>query len=114
MSYKLGFILSMVFVAMFFLLAGDMVSLQFLYSDLDAKSVTISYLISKNPGRINDNFVEYIENKYNVEFVSIDNRSPMFGDEVTYVIAEYYTPLIMSKEEMTVSVKRTTVVGYYN
>ena len=48
MSYKVSFILSMVFVVMYFLFAGDMISLQFIYSDLDAKSVTISYLISEN------------------------------------------------------------------
>ena len=113
MSYKIGFILSMVFVAMFFLFAGDMMSLQFIYSDLDAKSVTISYLISEQ-GAIDNSFVEYIENKYDVELIDIDNRNPVFGDEVTFIIAEYYKPLIMSKDEMTVSVKRTTVIGYYH
>ena len=113
MSYKIGFILSMIFVAMFFLFAGDMISLQFIYSDLDAKSVTISYLISEN-GVIDDEFVEYIETKYNVDFVTADNYTPLFGDEVTYIIAETYKPLVMSKDEMTISVKRTTVIGYYH
>ena len=113
MSYKIGFILSMVFVAMFFLFAGDMMSLQFIYSDLDAKSVTISYLISEQ-GAIDNSFVEYIENKYDVTVVDIDNLNPVFGDEVTFIISETYKPLIMSKDEMTVSVKRTTVIGYYH
>ena len=103
----------MIFVAMFFLFAGDMISLQFLYSDLDAKSVTIAYLISEQ-GTIDDNFVEYVETKYDVELVTIDNWTPLFGDEVTFVIAETYRPLIMSTEEMTVSIKRTTVIGYYH
>ena len=113
MSHKISFILSMIFVAMFFLFAGDMISLQFVYSDLDAKSVTISYLISEQ-GSINDNFVEYIETKYDVEVVSIDNWTPLFGDEVTFIIAENYKPLIMSKNEMKLSIKRTTVIGYYH
>lgn len=113
MSYKISFILSMVFVVMYFMFAGDMISLQFIYSDLDAKSVTISYLISEN-GTIDDNFIHYVEEKYEVDFVSVDNENPLFGDEVTYVIAKTYKPLMMSKEVMTVSIKRTTVIGYYH
>ncbi len=113
MSYKISFILSMVFVAMFFLFSGDMISLQFLYSDLDAKSVTISYLISDH-GMLDGDFISYIESKYNVDFVSADNYYPLFGDEVTYVLAKDYKPLIMSKENMRVSIQRTTVIGYYN
>lgn len=113
MSYKISFILSMVFVVMFFLFSGDMISLQFIYSDLDAKSVTISYLISEHGG-LDQPFIESIENKYNIEFVTADNYSPLFGDEVTYVIAKTYKPLMISKETMTVSVQRTTVIGYYH
>ena len=113
MSYKVSFILSMVFVVMYFLFAGDMISLQFIYSDLDAKSVTISYLISEN-GTIDDSFVEYVENKYEIDFVYADNYAPLFGDEVTYVIAKTYKPLMMSKDVMTISIQRTTVIGYYH
>lgn len=111
MSYKISFILSMIFVAMFFLFAGDMISLQFIYSDLDAKSVTISYLISEH-GSLEADFIDAIERKYQIDFVTADNYSPLFGDEVTYVIAKQYKPLVMSKDMMTVSVKRTTVIGY--
>ena len=113
MSYKISFILSMIFVVMYFMFAGDMISLQFIYSDLDAKSVTISYLISEN-GTIDKKFIRYVENKYDVTFVSIDNIHPLFGDEVTYVIAKDYKPLMMSKDVMTVSIQRTTVIGYYH
>ena len=113
MSYKVSFILSMVFVVMFFLLAGDMISLQYIYADLDAKSVNISYLISKH-GSLDDAFVQGIEERYHVDFVTADNYSPLFGDEVTYVIAKSYHPLIMSNEEMKVSLQRTTVIGYYH
>ena len=113
MSYKISFILSMVFVCMFFLFSGDMISLQFIYSDLDAKSVTISYLIADH-GMLDENFITYIENKYDVDFVYADNYAPLFGDEVTYVIAKEYKPLIMSKDIMTISIKRTTVIGYFN
>ena len=113
MSYKVGFILSMIFVVTFFLFAGDLVSLQFIYSDLDAKSVTISYLISSH-GKLDSGFISDIEDRYGIDFVTADNYSPLFGDEVTYVIAKKYKPLIMSQDEMNVSIKRTTVIGYYH
>ena len=58
----------MIFVALFFMFAGDMICLQFIYSDLDAKSVTISYLISEN-GVIDNAFIERIESKYEIYFV---------------------------------------------
>lgn len=103
----------MIFVVMFFLFTGDMISIQFLYSDLDAKSVTISYLISEH-GTLDETFIQNIESKYNVDFVYADNYQPLFGDEVTYVIAESYKPLVMGKEQMTISIKRTTVIGYYH
>ena len=106
-------VLSMVFVVMFFLFAGDMVSLQYIYSDLDAKGTTISYLISKK-GSLDEEFIDYIEVKYKVDFVTADNYSPLFGDEVTYVIAEEYKPLVMSRDIMTISIQRTTVIGYYH
>lgn len=113
MSYKVSFILSMVFVAFFILFSGDLICIQYLYSDLDAKSVTISYLISEHGG-LDEEFIEQVENKYNVDFVTADNYTPLFGDEVTYVIARTYKPLVLSQEEMTLSISRTTVIGYYH
>lgn len=113
MSYKVSFILSMIFVVFFILFAGDVICLQYVYSDLDAKSVTISYLISEHGG-LDEDFINSIETKYNVDFVYSDNYSPLFGDEVTYVIARTYKPLVMSKDDMTVSISRTTVIGYYH
>lgn len=113
MSYKISFILSMIFVVVFFLFAGDMISIQFIYSDLDAKSVTISYLISEHGG-LDKAFIKVIERKYDVDFVTADNYSPLFGDEVTYVIAKSYKPLVMSTDTMNISIERTTVIGYYH
>ena len=48
MSYKIGLILSMVFVAMFFLFGADLISIQSVYSSLDSKANNISYLISRS------------------------------------------------------------------
>ncbi len=113
MSYKVSFILSMIFVVMFFLLGSDLICVQYVYSDLDAKSITISQLISKH-GALDNDFIDQIENKYNVDFVTADNYAPLFGDEVTYVIAKEYKPIIISDKTMTISIERTTVIGYFH
>ena len=65
MSSKIGTILSMLFVVMFFLFGTDLLCLQYCYSSLDSKGITISYYISKN-GRIDNDFISYLSNKYGI------------------------------------------------
>ena len=86
MSYKIGLLLSMVFVAMFFLFGADLVSLQSVYSSLDSKANNISYLISRS-GVIDEEFINYIESSYYVDFECPLNLSPTFGEEITYSIS---------------------------
>ena len=113
MSSKMGLILSMVFVFMFFAMGLDLISIQFIYNDLDAKSVAISYKIS-NYGTVNEEIKRSIEQTFDVKFTCVDNCSPLFGDTVTYVISKSYRPLVVSASEMNISVKRTAVIGYLN
>ena len=113
MSSKLGLILSMVFVTLFFAMGLDMISVQIIYNDLDSKSVAISYQISQY-GTINSELKSAFESKYNVSFICVSNCSPRFGDVVTYQIAKDYRPIIIQKELMTISVERSAVIGYYN
>lgn len=112
MSYKIGLLLSMIFVAMFFLFGADMISLQSAYSLLDAKANNISYIISRN-GAIDNDFKNYIENTFNVEFICDINLAPEFGEKIYYEITTTYSPLIIGKEEMTISIKRMTIIGFY-
>ena len=112
MSYKIGLLLSMIFVAMFFLFGADMISLQSAYSLLDAKANNISYIISRN-GAIDENFVNYIETTFNVDFICDINLAPEFGEKIYYEITTTYSPLIIGKEEMTISIKRMTIIGFY-
>jgi hypothetical protein len=113
MSSKLGLVLSMIFVTMFFAFGLDLVCIQFIYNDLDAKSIAISYKISEY-GTINQSFVKNIEQTFKVDFYCTGNCSPIFGDTVTYVIAKEYKPLIIKKESMTISIERNAVIGYMN
>ena len=113
MSYKILLILSMVFVSLFFLFAGDMVSLQFAYSNLDATSITISHIISESLS-VNDQLINKIETKYNVDFTLLNEEEPLFGDVVDFVISTHYQSIVLSNNAMLISVKRSTVLGYYN
>ncbi len=112
MSSKLGTILSMLFFAMFFLFGIDLIKLQYSYSELDSKSVDISYLISRN-GTIDQSFSNYIESKYQVRFLLQSPQQQIkFGDEVEYILEQTYNPIILSNRPITLSIYRTTVVGF--
>ena len=112
MSYKVGILLSMVFVAMFFLFDADLITLQSAYSSLDAKANNISYLISR-AGVIDDAFKSHISTIYKVEFDCDNNLNPTFGEEIIYSISTKYQPMIIGKSEMKITISRMTVVGFY-
>ena len=112
MSYKVGLILSMIFVALFFLFGADLITLESTFSVLDAKANNISYIISRN-GVIDDEFINYIETTFSVDFDCPKYLSPTFGEKIIYQISNSYHPLVISKEEMTISIKRMTIVGFY-
>ena len=112
MSYKIGLLLSMIFVALFFLFGADLISLQSAYSSLDAKANNISYLISRN-GVIDNDFINYIEETFYVDFECDTNFNPTFGEKIIYTITTQYNPLVISNEEMTLSITRMTIVGFY-
>ena len=112
MSYKIGLLLSMIFVAMFFLFGADLISIQSVYSSLDSKANNIAYLISRS-GIIDEDFINYIETSYYVDFDCALNLSPTFGEEITYSISTKYKPMIIDKKEMTITISRMTVVGFY-
>lgn len=113
MSSKLGLVLSMIFVTMFFAFGLDLICIQFIYNDLDAKSIAISYKISQY-GTVNESIKQNIEETFKVEFTCTGNCSPLFGDTVTYVISKQYKPMIIKQESMTISIERNAVIGYMN
>lgn len=113
MSSKVGLILSMIFVVMFIALGVDVITIQYAYSDLDSKSMNISYLIAQH-GTIDDSLIRSIEEKYHVTFECIGNCAPFFGDTVDYRISTQIKPIIVSLETITISVNRSTVIGFYS
>lgn len=112
MSYKIGLILSMVFVVMFLLLGGDTLCLSAAYSVLDSNSISIGYLIAKS-GRVDREYLSYLEGSFNVIFLSISPSNANSGDVVEFTIYRMYDPLIISTDEIRLTASRTTVIGYY-
>ena len=112
MSYKLGLILSMIFVVAFLLLGADMMCLSAAYSQLDSTSISIGYLIAKS-GRVDQEFLTAIETNYNVTFLDVSPANPTYGDVVDFIIYRNYHPIVMSNEDIMLKAKRTTVIGYY-
>ena len=112
MSYKIGLILSMIFVSLFFLFGADLITLQSIYSSLDAKANNISYVISRT-GVVDDSFINYVETTYHVDFICDKHLVPTFGEQIFYQVSVTYTPMVISKNQMTVSIKRMTIVGFY-
>lgn len=112
MSSKLGTILSLIFITFFVTLSADLISLQYLYSDLDAKSTSIAYLIAKNKGA-DKSFAKMIEDKYSVEFTCLSYCNGAPGDIIDFKIERTYRPLFISKEEITISIKRQAIISYY-
>lgn len=113
MSSKIGLVLSMIFVMLFVGMGIDLIAIQFIYNDLDSKSVAISYQISQY-GTITNELKASIESKFGVSFTCTNNCSPLFGDVVTYVISMDYKPVIIDKNTMTISLERNAVIGYLN
>lgn len=113
MSYKIGLILSMIFVALFFAFGIDLISIQFAFSNLDAQSVAISYRIS-HYGTIDDAIIADIENQYAISFQCLSNCNPQFGDVVDYQISRQISTIVISKEPMTIAIKRSAIIGYYS
>ena len=112
MSYKVGLILSTVFIALFFCFGIDLLTIQFTYSDLEAKSTSISYQISKH-GSLDSTFVETLMQRYKIQFVCNSNCSPLFGDVVNYTISKQIETIVISEGPMTISLNREAIIGYF-
>ncbi len=111
MGYKMGFLLSLIFIVQLFIIGGDMMSIQILYTNLDAVSVTAGQAISKY-GEISDSVIRLVENEAHASIEAITTETPSFGSLFEFRIYTSYKPYIISTEEMEISVSRSVVIGY--
>ena len=113
MGSNIATLLSFVFVALFFILGVDLLSVQVIFTDLDRIGVTFSYVITKE-GTVNAKIIDDYCELYNVSFTCLDNCTPKFGDVVEFLLSKPYQPILISKEVINVSITRTAVIGFYN
>lgn len=96
----------------FLLLGGDMLCLSATYSALDSNSISIGYLIAKT-GRTDTEYLAYLEQSFDVKFLSISPESPNSGDVVKFTIYKMFDPMFISTSSIKLTASRTTVIGYY-
>ena len=113
MGYKIGFLLSLIFIVQLFVIAGDITSIQIIYTNLDAVSVTAGQAISKYGG-ITENVIRLVENEANAHIEAITTETPSFGSIYEYRIYTSYNAYVISKEPMEISISRSVVIGYIN
>ncbi|HBF68318.1 MAG TPA: hypothetical protein DDW20_03240 [Firmicutes bacterium] len=112
MGSKIGFILSLLFVAQLFAIGGDMMSIQFIYTNLDALSITVGNLISKSGG-INDEIINLVKEE-NASIEPIGETSPLIGSVYKYKVFMNYDALIIDDKVMEIAVCRSVLIGYYS
>lgn len=113
MSSKLGLIISLIFVSLFFAFGIDLLIVQSEYTKLMFAANDIAYFIAKS-GYIDDDLIFDIERGYNVRFECFSNCDGTKGDILTFYVRRHIDITIISSEPLLLSVKRSTVFGYYD
>lgn len=111
MAYKLGLMLSLIFVMSVMLLGGDIVAISSLHSSLDALSLVVARSIGKE-GRVSSSTYSLVKShKANIQY----NQAsvPAVGEKMTFALYKYYNSFVLSKEKLKITVTRTVIVGYY-
>ena len=112
MGYKLGLIISMIFLAQLFVFTGDLISIQIIYTNLDAISVVAGNLISSRGG-LDEEIVNLVYEQSGGHIEALGDETPMWGAVYQYKISREFTPWVMSNNPMDISVTRSVVIGYY-
>lgn len=112
MGNLLSMILSLFLFIPAFLCGADLLCIQNINTELDSLALTVSYKISKE-GKISDETIALV-NSFNIEIECRSScNSNGIGDVMTYALIKSYTPLIISSEQITIEIVRTTMIGYY-
>ena len=112
MAYKLGLIISMLFLVQLFVFVGDLMSIQIIYTNLDAVSLTAGNLISSRGG-LDDEIVNLVYEQSGGSIVALGDETPLFGAVYEYKIRREYSPWVMSNKPIEISVTRSVIIGYY-
>jgi hypothetical protein len=113
MAYKLGFLLSLFFVAEVLAFSGDLACLSTIKTSLDAVAVIASYDISLHQG-ISNELISLVDEEAHAKIRRIGDGVLALGDTLVFEVYRDYSPLVISQSMMTVSVTRSAIIGYLN
>lgn len=113
MAYKVGFLLSLIFIVQIFILAGDLLAVQVIYTNLDAVSITAGNLISRKGG-ITQEVIDLVEQEAQATITAVGDNKSLIGSYFMYRIARNYDPYMIPKDNLEIAVQRSVVIGYYS
>lgn len=111
MAYKLGLMLSIVFVMSVMLLGGDIIGISSVHSSLDALSLVVARAIGKE-GKVSSATFQLVRS-YDAKIRFDSLKTPAVGEKLSFTLSQYYQTFVISKERLEITVRRTVIVGYY-
>ena len=111
MAYKMGLLLSSVFMMAVFMFAGDLIGISEVHSYIDSIALNVAFKIASD-GLISEKTRDYVSSTGATLYI-VTTLNPSFGDIVKFKVSKNYKPLIIEEGEIVISVTRSTVVGYY-
>lgn len=115
MAKKILAMISCLFVGISILISSDILSTQFIYTELDNISTNIGYYISKNGG-ITDSLRIYVKKEYNANvYCGLEDCSVIkYGDTYIYILEKNYDPIIINKKSKSIKIERSVIIGQYS
>ncbi len=110
MAYKMGMLLSLLFLFTVMLFAGDLLCVSMIHSTLDSIALTAGQRIAKE-GRLSASIVSFVELE-GAKIECLENCSPAIGDTMRFRVYKDFSSLVLSKQTMRITVTRSVVVGY--
>lgn len=114
MSNKLSSILSIFYIFIAFIFGVDLVMMQYLYTDLDALSSQVNYVISEN-GYLTTNIKNQFKTNYHVNIYPLDTNNVSYSYEegyaYGYILEKDYSPIIISNSTINIKIKRFAIIN---
>ncbi|MCD8203618.1 MAG: hypothetical protein LUB56_00615 [Coprobacillus sp.] len=117
MSSNVGLILSLLFVAIVFLFGADLITLQAAYTALENTANDIAFDIMWNSSFTKDDEADLIASlkEDGITYTTIDSCKTdvcAYGETVSFNLSRTID-LFLFSNDMTISVSRSAVLGYY-
>ena len=112
MAYKMGLLLSVPFLMLLLLFMADLADIALIRNGLDSVALTVAYRIASE-GRLSEATRQFVS-EFGAEITLNSVGTPRIGDTVIFTITKSYAPFVVSREPMIITLKRSTVVGYYD